>query len=187
MLFVSIFLGGILPSWRRKCKFFLKTESPSSSFVVVLKIKSALNPAIKNNKTGNSQNFFDGGKSKNQLHQGKITKNPKFPLLSGGAGKNKIFSENHFLSFCIYDRWSFLIFPSIYAPFRACLVISWRQNDGKEKAPFFRRCENHSISWSSRASLLSLLYFLFNQTKHLQSSRPLLCSCWASYAYRYSS
>ena len=159
MLFVSIFLGVIWAAWRRKCKFWLMVRAPPSSFVVVLKIKSALNPAIKNNKTGNSQNFFDGGKSKNQLHQGKILKKPKFPLIFGRVGKIKIFSLLFFLSFCIYAWWSFLMFPSIYAPFLTCLVISRRRNDGKEKAPWVKRCENHCLLWFFRASSLSLLYF----------------------------
>lgn len=158
MPFISFFLDVIWAAWRQKHKIFLKIKSPSSSFAVVLKIKSALNPATKNDKTGNPQNFFDGGKSKNQLHQGKITKTPISRFLVVEQAKTKIFSENHFLSFCIYDRWSFLIFPSIYAPFLACLVISWRQNDGKEKAPSVKRCVNHSVSWFSRASVLSLLY-----------------------------
>ena len=155
-----LLFGRHLGGMTEKYKIFLKIKSPSSSFVVVLKIKSALNPAIKNNKTGNPKNFFSmAGNQKISYIKEKSSKTPNSRFLVVEQTKTKIFSENHFLSFCIYDRWSFLIFPSIYAPFLDHLTVLWRQFDGKEKAPCFKRCENHRISWFLRASSLSLLYF----------------------------
>jgi hypothetical protein len=113
-------LGGVTA----KYKISLKIKSPSSSFVVVFKIKSALNPAIKNNKTGNPQNFFRWREIKKSATSRKNHLKPQNPASFGQSEqKQKFFFSVPFLSFCIYDRWSFLIFPSIYAPFLDHLTV----------------------------------------------------------------
>ena len=99
MLFVSIFLGAILPSCRRKCKFFLKTESPRRHLPSSWRWIFAYLLLTKIAKREKDKIFFDSGKWKRQLHQGKILKNPKFPLAFVSDGKSKIFLSVDLLVF----------------------------------------------------------------------------------------
>ena len=130
MPFISVFWGGILPSWRRKCKFFLKTKSSPSSFAVDIKIKSSLLPAIKNNKTGNSQNFFRWRETEKSATSRKNHQKPQIPFLGGRAGKNKNFLFGSSL-FILY-LWPMVILGKFLyrCTFFAYLTVLWRRFDG---------------------------------------------------------